>query len=1307
MKFGGDIDVDSASWTGPTSGTFAGASATLATNRTLAKDASETYAVTVLATVDSAAWDANATLKCQAGDNPSAGGFLNTALLTANGIERPADDCSEPSLPTITKTATGAVQQSDDASKWLVSYLVTVTSGGLDTFYDLSDSPDFAPGISLGEGTAQRTDIADQPVVDITSGVVFANDVALPAGATHTYRVTWLADLEDNYDPEESASCGATPSADHGFYNRAVLTVGGVVRDGEACIPVTERVYPTVTKTASATAQNADGTWSISYQIEVALSDDEAVNPNGIAAEYDLADTLSFGGGITVDSASWTGPTSGPFTGNSATLATDRTILAGATHTYTVSVVARITPAAVEDETLTCQAGTAPEAGGFLNTAQLHSGDQDSDAHACTEPASPTVTKSALPAVQNPATGEWTLAYHVVVTNPSSLQLAYTLDDNAAVLPLGVTGGSWSASGPTESTGSAALNPAWIGTGRLATGVLPATAGSTHTYTVTRTVRVAASVAPDVLVCGESADSGGGFWNSTEVTNGAGTDDDDACITIERPGVDVAKTVTDTRQLLNGQWQITYEVVATNQSSTLVAVYSLADTLKFGGDIDVDQASWTGPTNGTFTGTSATFATDRAIAGGASDTYTVTVLATIEAEAWTAEESTLQCRPSANGSAAGGFLNTSVLTANGDTKPAEDCSEPTLPKITKSASGAAVQDPSDASKWTVSYDITVDNAAGLATFYDLADTPGFASGITLGAGTAQRTDIDGQPVVPITSGVAFVTGAPLGARETHSYRVTWAADLTEGFQSEAGTCGEAPSQGQGFFNSATLSVGGVEVDDDACVPVPEPVHPSVTKTDTSTAQGADGNWTISYQIVVNLPANQANQAAEYSLDDTLAFGGGVTVVSASWTGQSSGAFVGTSANLADRATIASGATHSYTVTAIASITPAAVAGETLTCRTGEGGPLAGGFLNTVLLTSRDQSSEAHACTEPAAPKVTKTAAPAVQNPLSGEWTLTYQVVVTNPASIQLAYNLDDTAAALPAGVTGGKWTASGPSESTGSASLVPGWNGSGRVANGVLPAGTSHTFTVTRTVSVAASVSQSQLTCGPTSAQGGGFWNSTAVTNGVGTDADDACVTIDLAAVSVAKTVTSTTEQSDGSWKIAYNVVVTNASATTAAVYSLTDTLAFGSGIVVDSASWTGPEASWGAFTGGSATLATEAVLSPGGMHTFTVTALATVPTAAFDQGTAKCLVTAQGPQAGGFLNTALLKASGAESKVWACSEPTPSAVDDLDDSEDDGDTAVLAMTGATALGAGVVGLGLFGLGVLAVLFTRRRRSEA
>ena len=85
------------------------------------------------------------------------------------------------------------MQDDVDPTKWLVSYDVTVTSGGYDTFYSLSDTPAFAPSLTLGAGTAQRTDIAAQPVLTITSGTDFVTDVALPAGATHVYRVTWQA----------------------------------------------------------------------------------------------------------------------------------------------------------------------------------------------------------------------------------------------------------------------------------------------------------------------------------------------------------------------------------------------------------------------------------------------------------------------------------------------------------------------------------------------------------------------------------------------------------------------------------------------------------------------------------------------------------------------------------------------------------------------------------------------------------------------------------------------------------------------------------------------------------------------------------------------------------------------------------------------------------------------------------------------------------------------------------------------------------------------------------------------------------
>ena len=77
--------------------------------------------------------------------------------------------------------------------------------------------------------------------------------------------------------------------------------------------------------------------------------------------------------------------------------------------------------------------------------------------------------------MQNTATGEWTLSYQVVVTNPTTIPLAYTLSDTAAALPAGVTGGAWAASDPTPVGGGTFVrNAAWAGTGPLATGTLPA-----------------------------------------------------------------------------------------------------------------------------------------------------------------------------------------------------------------------------------------------------------------------------------------------------------------------------------------------------------------------------------------------------------------------------------------------------------------------------------------------------------------------------------------------------------------------------------------------------------------------------------------------------------------------------------------------------------------------------------------------------------------------------------------------------------------------------------------------------------------
>ncbi|MCW5954180.1 MAG: hypothetical protein KIT69_18170, partial [Propionibacteriaceae bacterium] len=546
-----------------------------------------------------------------------------------------------------------------------------------------------------------------------------------------------------------------------------------------------------------------------------------------------------------------------------------------------------------------------------------------------------------------------------------------------------------------------------------------------------------------------------GVWNATTVTNGAGTDDDEDCIPVDREGdVGIAKTVTNVTQLADGRWQITYDVVATN-TTEVVGVYSLTDTVEFGGDIVVDSASWTGQSSGTFVGNTATLATDVALVAGGTHTYVVTVLATVDAEAWAGE--TLRCQAGEGGSS-GGFLNTAQLTVNGNPKDAEDCAEPSLPLIQKTGAGA-VQDPTDASRWLVSYNVKVTGGEH-DTFYDLSDEPGFAAGITLGSGTAQRTDIGGQPVVLVTPGAKFANDVPLAAGAVHTYLVTWIADVTVAFDpgSVDLQCTDDPQRGQAFYNAVRLAVGDVNIDDDTCIPVEQRVYPTVTKTATSTTQGSNSNWTIVYDVVVNLPANEKGLGAEYDLTDTLNFGGGINIVSASWTGASSGTFSGDTATLATDKTIASGATHTYTVTAIAQITAAAVEQETLECQVREGEPLAGGFLNTVLLSSGGQESTDFDCSEPDSPLVEKTGQGAVQDAGTGEWTLTYKLVVTNPSEDQqLSYTLTDTPAALPAGVTlVGAWSASGPVVTDGgSGALTDGWNGNDQteVATGVLPVG--------------------------------------------------------------------------------------------------------------------------------------------------------------------------------------------------------------------------------------------------------------
>lgn len=411
LEFGAGITPTAASWTGPAeddpvpSGTWTDPVAdnlttTLATDRALtAATGTHTYTVTVEATIAPEAWQpvegGPAPVECYTGEEREAGGFLNVATVVSGGETLDDDACETPARPTVEKTGAGATQDPDDPDGWFVSYYLTVDAAEFDSYYTLSDTPGFSSGITLDPaGTAQRLDGEGNPIgdpIDIAPGGVFPDEeVPIEADGQHVWLVTWYATVDGGGSPAVP-ECGVVPEAGEAFYNAVTLWQGEEEVDhGDACIPVADRVYPQVDKTVTSTKGDpSTGKYTVTYDIDVNLAAKGPANPDGLSAKYDLEDELRFGSGITVESAKWSGETSGTFSGTSATLATGKSITAGSTHTYTVTVVAQVANSAFTSGSYVCTAGSDGKAGGFLNVAELTSGGQVTTAQDCSQPTPP------------------------------------------------------------------------------------------------------------------------------------------------------------------------------------------------------------------------------------------------------------------------------------------------------------------------------------------------------------------------------------------------------------------------------------------------------------------------------------------------------------------------------------------------------------------------------------------------------------------------------------------------------------------------------------------------------------------------------------------------------------------------------------------------------------------------------------------------------------------------------------------------------------------------------------------------------
>lgn len=374
-----------------------------------------TYTVTVRYSVDLTDVVIGDTDVCTTDDGTVPGGLNNVAAVDWNGITGEDEECVRPGKPTLDKALISATPVGD--GQWEVVYDLTVGNVGTEaTSYDLDDELLFAPVITVDSvGVTGPEGVTLNDAFDGDADPRIATDASImglddDGYAPHVYRVTVLADVPLHIDEGDVADDGTGSPActtaaggnftEQGLNNAATLTdeAGGTQTDTD-CAPV-----PSVDITKSLDGEplaGDDGSWTVSYTITV-------TNDGAAAAVYDLTDRLRYGAGITVVSATVTStPDSvsalGAWTGQGEqgaaanVVATDVSLAAGTTHTYTVQVVAEISADAADVSTFSCPAPGSGESGGFANTAGVaHNGQSDS-AEACASPGEPSAGTPPLP----------------------------------------------------------------------------------------------------------------------------------------------------------------------------------------------------------------------------------------------------------------------------------------------------------------------------------------------------------------------------------------------------------------------------------------------------------------------------------------------------------------------------------------------------------------------------------------------------------------------------------------------------------------------------------------------------------------------------------------------------------------------------------------------------------------------------------------------------------------------------------------------------------------------------------------------
>lgn len=890
--------------------------------------------------------------------------------------------------------------------------------------------------------------------------------------------------------------------------------------NGISCATVQSIFAPLIGKRIQSFAQNDDGTWTIVYAIDV-------TNPSPIGTStYNLTDSLAFGAGIQVLSASATVPAgvtaASPAWSGSGAIANGVSIAGGAQQTYTVTVTADAHQVAG-----TAQAVCVPgAAGGFANQATIRlTGIADTSAQACATPAAPTITKTVGAATQQ-ADGSWNVVYTVTVrnTNAAPADLAYTIED-ALDFPAGTSINTVQVAGP-------GANASFDGTGDRSllggVGRIPAPTGgqtsTTRVYTVTVNVDapVGAVSAADLLCT-----PNGGYANDAELRAGTGSTvlgTASACADITvAPLPEITKSVVSSTVDGGGIWTLTYQIDVKNPDGTFATIYDLEDALHFGAGSTVTSATVTtvpaGVTPEAWNGeTNTDIALDVPLAAGQTHSYRVAV--DVDPGSLDPASAAADCRADAGEGGDTGFRNVATVTAGVSSAFDEACEPFNDPSVAKVTVGVPTQDPATG-VWTLQYQLTVTNRSAAAVPYTLTDTLGFPADVTVEdvvasgpAGVTVNSGFDGSSdpaLVSTTVPAAVDPATPTTQVYTVTVQFTVPAGLSAGVQCD-------PAQGAGGLrNEVEIGVGSRITGSVACADVPDVPTPTVSKTVLSQVQQADGTWLVLYRITVANPSGTA--ASEYTLEDEFALGAGIAIVGTpaivanplgvtvdpTWDGDSA-------TTIAEEILLPAAGSHTYTVRAVidsGAVTGDDAAGDCVL----DAGETGTGFGNTATVGTGVATADAEVCAQAWDPGVTKTIAGVPTRQADGSWLLSYTITVTNPSAVALSYGLVDELH-FPTGTTITVESAAGRA---GSPTVETDWDGQTQlqlVADGTaLPANAVHVFDVTV---------RALLPAGQDS-ESGGWGNAATVESGVGgvvTDEAEELADILIPELSVTKTAT-------------------------------------------------------------------------------------------------------------------------------------------------------------------------------------------